>query len=103
MPSATYRVFMLGFLPGFAYLGVVDEQIAAPRRRRRALCVPAGSVGIAGGQTGIYPRDSPGGWQIIGRTLTALVRSRRSPASLFAPGDRVRFVPVDRLPARHGS
>ena len=63
-----YRVFMLGFLPGFAYLGSVDAQIAAPRRETPRLRVPAGSVGIAGRQTGVYPRESPGGWQIIGRS-----------------------------------
>ena len=92
-----YRVFMLGFLPGFPYLGVVDERIATPRRQSPRLFVPSGSVGIAGRQTGIYPRDSPGGWQIIGRTSLRLFDHRRSPAAMFSPGDRVRFVPVDTL------
>jgi KipI family sensor histidine kinase inhibitor len=98
--SPTYRVFMVGFLPGFAYLGTVDESIAAPRRPTPRLRVAAGSVGIAGRQTGIYPFDSPGGWQIIGRTNATLFDASRTPPSMFAPGDRVRFVPDDvRLPS----
>ena len=96
--SRAYRVFMLGFLPGFAYMASVDETIAAPRRATPRLGVPSGSVGIAGRQTGIYPRDSPGGWQIIGRAATNLFDPRRTPPALFAPGDSVRFVPV---PAGH--
>ena len=64
----TYRVFMLGFTPGFAYLGIVDARIAAPRRETPRVRVPRGSVGIAGAQTGVYPAETPGGWQIIGRT-----------------------------------
>ncbi len=66
--SATYRVFMLGFVPGFAYLGIVDDRIAMPRRSTPRVRVPSGSVGIAGVQTGIYPAETPGGWQLIGRT-----------------------------------
>ncbi|MBM3819901.1 MAG: 5-oxoprolinase subunit PxpB [Acidimicrobiia bacterium] len=92
--SKTYRVFMLGFLPGFAYMGSVDEAIAAPRRAAPRVRVPAGSVGIAGRQTGIYPRESPGGWQIIGRTPLLLFDPDRTPPAIFAPGDQVRFVPV---------
>lgn len=91
--AATYRVYMLGFVPGFAYLGRVDSRIAAPRRRVPRDVVPAGSVGIAGEQTGVYPAATPGGWQIIGRTATVMFDARRSPASLLAPGDLVRFVP----------
>ena len=91
--SADYRVFMLGFLPGFAYLGVVAPEIAAPRRAVPRLRVPGGSVAIAGPQTAIYPRDSPGGWQIIGRTALQLFAPAREPATLFAPGDTVRFIP----------
>ena len=87
-----YRVFMLGFLPGFAYMGTVDDPIAAPRRATPRVRVPAGSVGIAGRQTGIYPRESPGGWQIIGRTPLDVLRPDRAPAALLAPGDTVRFV-----------
>jgi KipI family sensor histidine kinase inhibitor len=89
-----YRVFMLGFLPGFAYMGRVDSRIAAPRKGTPRLRVPAGSVGIAGVQTGIYPRESPGGWQIIGRTTIPLFDPLTSPSALFAPGDTVRFVPA---------
>jgi KipI family sensor histidine kinase inhibitor len=92
--GTTYRVYMLGFLPGFAYLGTVDERIAAPRHSTPRLKVPAGSVGIAGRQTGIYPRVSPGGWQIVGRTALALFDPARTPAALLRPGDHVRFVPV---------
>jgi antagonist of KipI len=88
-----YRVFMLGFLPGFAYLAPVDETIAMPRRATPRLSVPAGSVGIAGLQTGVYPRDSPGGWQIIGRTTEKLFDPDGRPPALLAPGDHVRFVP----------
>lgn len=93
--SREYRVFMLGFLPGFAYMGIVDERIAAPRRGTPRLRVPAGSVGVAGRQTGVYPRESPGGWQLIGRTSLSLFDPNRTPVSVFSPGDRVRFVPVD--------
>lgn len=89
-----YRVYMLGFVPGFAYLGVVDPAIAAPRRQVPRERVPAGSVGIAGGQTGIYPIASPGGWQLIGRTDLTLFDPARATPSLLAPGDLVRFVPV---------
>ena len=92
--SRTYRVFMLGFLPGFAYMGAVDDSIAAPRRATPRTRVPAGSVGIAGRQTGIYPVNSPGGWQIIGRTAMKTFDPDRTPPALFAPGDSVRFVPI---------
>jgi KipI family sensor histidine kinase inhibitor len=90
--AARYRVFMLGFLPGFAYMGTVDESIAMPRHATPRLKAPAGSVGIAGRQTGVYPRDSPGGWRLIGRTPVALFNPHRVPAALVAPGDTVRFV-----------
>jgi KipI family sensor histidine kinase inhibitor len=93
--SRTYRVFMLGFLPGFPYMAPVDPSIAAPRRPTPRIGVPAGSVGIAGWQTGIYPSDSPGGWQIIGRTRLTLFDPDRDPPALFAPGDTVRFVRAD--------
>src|SRR5215218_3793110 len=86
-----YRVFMLGFLPGFPYMGTVEERIAMPRRATPRPRVPAGSVGIAGRQTGIYPFDSPGGWQIIGRTPVVLFDPRRDPPALLSPGERVRF------------
>lgn len=92
--ARAYRVFMLGFLPGFAYMAPVDDTIAAPRHATPRLRVPAGSVGIAGVQTGVYPRDSPGGWQIIGRTAVKLFDPGAVPPALLAPGDHVRFVPT---------
>jgi inhibitor of KinA len=92
--SKTYRVYMLGFLPGFAYMGEVDERIAIPRRESPRTSVPKGSVGIAGRQTGIYPFQSPGGWQIIGRTNDEMFSLDREPNSLLQPGDEVRFVPM---------
>lgn len=92
--GTVYRVYMLGFVPGFAYLGKVPAAIAAPRHREPRQRVPAGSVGIAGSQTGIYPMDTPGGWQLIGRTPVAMFDADREPASLLAPGDGVRFVPA---------
>jgi inhibitor of KinA len=92
--AATYQVFMLGFVPGFAYLGSVDRRIAAPRRTEPRVRVPAGSVGVAGEQTGIYPSETPGGWQLIGRTpLRPFDISREDPFLLRA-GDRVRFRPI---------
>ncbi|ASJ12893.1 5-oxoprolinase subunit PxpB [Thermococcus thioreducens] len=90
-----YRVYFLGFLPGFAYLGGMDERIATPRLERPRIKVPAGSVGIAGKQTGIYPLESPGGWRLIGRTPLRLFDPSKEPPTLLRPGDRVRFVPVD--------
>jgi KipI family sensor histidine kinase inhibitor len=90
-----YRVFMLGFLPGFPYLGLVDERIAMPRRASPRAHVPRGSVAIAGRQTGVYPADSPGGWQIVGRTPLALFDLRADPPARLRPGDEVRFVPID--------
>jgi KipI family sensor histidine kinase inhibitor len=91
-----YRVFMLGFLPGFAYMGLVDSRIAAPRLSTPRLNVSRGSVGIAGRQTGIYPADTPGGWQILGRTSIRPFDITRSPAFSFEAGDLVQFVPVTR-------
>jgi KipI family sensor histidine kinase inhibitor len=93
--GAEYRVFMLGFLPGFAYMGIVDESIAAPRKAAPRTRIPTGSVGIAGRQTGVYPRPSPGGWQLIGRTSLQVFDPDREPASLFRAGDRVKFVRVE--------
>ena len=88
----TYRAFFLGFLPGFAYCGVLDPRIVAPRLVRPRERVPAGSVAIADGQTSVYPFDSPGGWRLIGRTDTRVFDSTREPPALIRPGDRVRFV-----------
>ncbi|MBL7768852.1 MAG: 5-oxoprolinase subunit PxpB [Flavipsychrobacter sp.] len=93
--SQDWYVFMIGFNPGFAYMGLLPDSLATPRKASPALKVPAGSVGIAGQQTGIYPNSSPGGWQIIGRTpLSVFNRSDQNPC-LFKPGDRVRFTPID--------
>jgi KipI family sensor histidine kinase inhibitor len=92
----TYRVYMLGFVPGFAYMGRVDPSIVMPRHRVPRERVPAGSVGIAGLQTGVYPVDSPGGWQLIGHTPIVMFDANREPPSLLAAGDRVRFVPVGK-------
>jgi inhibitor of KinA len=86
-----YRVYMLGFLPGFAYLGSVDPRIAMPRLDTPRLRVAAGSVGIAGAQTGIYPSEVPGGWRIIGRTSFKLFDPTRDEPSMLKAGDRVKF------------
>jgi inhibitor of KinA len=96
--SRTYRVYMLGFVPGFAYMGRVDGTIAAPRRRVPRDRVPAGSVGIAGEQTGVYPIVTPGGWQLIGHTDAVMFDATRAVPSLLQAGDLVRFVPR-RTPA----
>jgi 5-oxoprolinase (ATP-hydrolysing) subunit B len=93
--AAQYRVYFLGFLPGFAYLGGLDQRLATPRRKEPRLAVPAGSVAIGGEQTGIYPAVSPGGWQLIGHTSLQLFDPARNPASLLLPGDIVRFVNLD--------
>lgn len=92
--SNTYRVYMLGFLPGFAYMGEVDEEIAFPRKTEPRLNVAAGSVGIAGRQTGIYPLISPGGWQVIGRTPVQLFKKDSEHPVFFEPGDEVRFYSI---------
>ncbi len=90
----TYRVFMIGFLPGFSYMGTVDEKIATPRKSKPRTLVPAGSVGIAGEQTGIYPFDSPGGWQLIGQTPVAMFSAYRETPCYLQPGDEVQFYPI---------
>ncbi|HEY0873273.1 MAG TPA: 5-oxoprolinase subunit PxpB [Vicinamibacterales bacterium] len=86
-----YRVFVVGFVPGFAYMGPVDERLALPRRSNPRTRVPAGSVGIAAGQTGIYPMETPGGWHLIGRTPVRPFDPARLEPVLFRPGDRVTF------------
>lgn len=92
--EARYRVYFIGFSPGFPFLGGLDPVLATPRRDNPRLEVPAGSVGIAGAQTGIYPQASPGGWQIIGRTPLPLVDFGQQPPSRLQPGDRIRFEAV---------
>jgi KipI family sensor histidine kinase inhibitor len=94
--GGTYRVFMLGFVPGFAYMGIVDARIAAPRHPIPRVRVPRGSVGIAGAQTGIYPAETPGGWQLIGRTHVKLFEPSRAEPFLLKAGDAVQFYPIDR-------
>lgn len=89
-----YRVYMIGFAPGFPYLGGLDERIATPRLKTPRVSVPAGSVGIAESQTGVYPNASPGGWQLIGRTAAKLFDVNDVSPSLITPGAKVRFVPV---------
>jgi inhibitor of KinA len=92
--SRAYRVFMLGFLPGFAYMGEVDKRIASPRLATPRTAVPRGSIGIAGTQTGIYPLVSPGGWNIIGQTEIKLFDPLSSTPSLLRSGDEVKFIVV---------
>jgi len=88
-----YRVYVIGFVPGFAYLGTLDERLALPRRESPRKRVPAGSVAIADRQTGIYPSSSPGGWNLIGTTSAILFDPDREQPALFNAGDRVRFEP----------
>lgn len=90
-----YLIHMIGFLPGFAYLGGLDARLAAPRLDSPRAVIPAGSVGIGGSQTGIYPVASPGGWRLIGRTPLKVYDPDRDPPVLYRPGEYVRFVPVD--------
>ena len=94
--AIAYRVFMTGFLPGFAYMGTVDERIITPRKEIPRLHVAAGSIGIAGAQTGIYPIDSPGGWQIIGNTPLQIFNRIKTDPCLLKAGDIVQFVAIDK-------
>jgi len=93
--GADYLVYFLGFQPGFAYLGGLPEELATPRLAKPRLAVPAGSVGIGGSQTGVYPAVTPGGWNLIGRSTVTLFDPSATPPTLLQPGDRVRFVPVE--------
>ncbi|ERF77948.1 hypothetical protein JP28_00475 [Gallibacterium anatis] len=90
--AATYTVFMMGFQPGFPYLGGLPENLHTPRRSQPRTKVPAGSVGIGGSQTGVYPFTSPGGWQLIGRTEMPLFNIEKTPPVLLQAGDNIRFV-----------
>jgi KipI family sensor histidine kinase inhibitor len=92
--AAYYRVFFIGFQPGFAYLGGLDEALYCPRKTTPSDRIPAGSVAIGGSQTGIYPFASPGGWQIIGRTTMEMFNAERDPTSLLRAGDLVSFTQV---------
>lgn len=93
--APTYRIYMLGFTPGFPYLGGMDPSIAAPRRKEPRIHIPAGSVGIAGEQTGVYPIVSPGGWQLIGRTPLRLFDPQKEQPILLSAGAGIRFVSID--------
>ena len=98
--AADYLIYMLGFTPGFPYLGGMDARIAVPRLSSPRVKIPAGSVGIAGEQTGVYPIASPGGWQIIGRTPLKLFDPGREQPFLLSAGQTVRFVPIDEAEYR---
>src|SRR6202030_78899 len=92
--SAEYLVYFLGFVPGFAYLGELPEALVTPRLATPRRRVPAGSVGIAGNQTGVYPVETPGGWRLLGRTPIEMFRPDQKALSLLSIGDRVRFIPI---------
>jgi inhibitor of KinA len=94
--SATYLVYFLGFAPGFAYLGGLPEPLHMPRLATPRQFVAAGSVGIAGSQTGVYPIDSPGGWRLLGRTPLRMFDPESDAPTRLEPGDRVRFLPIER-------
>ena len=91
--AGRYVVFFIGFQPGFPYLAGLDERLYTPRRAEPRIQVPAGSVGIGGSQTGVYPLAAPGGWQLIGQTSVALFTPEQQPPTFLRPGDNVRFVP----------
>jgi inhibitor of KinA len=92
--ATTYRVYMIGFLPGFAYMGTVNEKLITARKESPRTIVPKGSVGIAGAQTGIYPFDSPGGWQLIGQTPLNMFSAGKEQPCYLQPGDSVQFYAV---------
>jgi inhibitor of KinA len=94
--GATYDVCFLGFTGGFAYMGGMPDSLATPRLPTPRRAVAAGSVGIAGAQTGIYPAETPGGWRLIGRTPVRMFNPRANQPTLVLPGDQVRFIPIDR-------
>ncbi|GKV54949.1 kinase A inhibitor [Sporosarcina sp. NCCP-2222] len=95
--SGEYLVHMIGFAPGFPFVGGMSEKIAAPRRKTPRLRIPARTVGIAGKQTGVYPIETPGGWQLIGRTPLELFLPEQDPPSLLAAGDRIEFYPISQM------
>src|SRR5207248_9797412 len=95
-PSSPYRVDFLGFAPGFAYLGELPQERVTPRLPSPRKRVPAGSVGIAANQAGVYPFETPGGWRLLGRTPLAMFHTDREGLSLLSIGDHVRFAPISR-------
>ncbi|MNQ86793.1 Kinase A inhibitor [compost metagenome] len=92
--SRVYLVYMIGFAPGFPYLGGLDERLVTPRKSVPRTVIPVGSVGIGGAQTGVYPFETPGGWQLIGRTPVRMFRPEAIPPSLLQAGDQVKFEPI---------
>jgi len=92
--SVAYRVYMIGFIPGFPYMGTLPKQLEVPRKQTPSLKIPMGSVAIAGKQTGIYPAEVPGGWQVIGRTPLKMFDPSTSPCSFLNAGDLVQFNPI---------
>lgn len=90
-----YLVYMIGFMPGFPFLGGLDKALHTPRKAEPRLKIPAGSVGIANNQTGLYPEDSPGGWQIIGQTPIKVFDLNRDPKILYQPGDKIKFYAIN--------
>jgi inhibitor of KinA len=92
--SVSYRVYMIGFIPGFPYMGTLPEELEVPRKQTPSLKIPMGSVAIAGKQTGIYPAEVPGGWQVIGRTPLKMFDPSSSPCSFLNAGDLVQFNPI---------
>ncbi|MEM9721603.1 MAG: 5-oxoprolinase subunit PxpB [Bacteroidota bacterium] len=94
--STIYRVYMLGFLPGFPYMGTIASQLACPRKSEPRTAIEPGCVGLAGLQTGIYPSKAPGGWQIIGRTPIRIFTHEKADPFLFRPGDQVRFFAISK-------
>jgi len=91
-----YRIYFIGFLPGFLYLGGLDESLSIPRKKSPRPKVPAGSIGIAGNQTGIYPQSSPGGWQLIGQTKVSLFNTNENPPTPFKAGDYLKFTNISK-------
>ena len=91
-----YRIYFIGFLPGFLYLGGLHQKLSIPRKKTPRPKVPAGSIGIAGDQTGIYPQSSPGGWQLIGQTKVSLFNSSENPPTPFQAGDYLRFTKISK-------
>jgi inhibitor of KinA len=94
--TPTYRVYMIGFTPGFPYMGTVPEALEMPRKNIPSLNIEAGSVAIAGKQTGIYPRNSPGGWHVIGKTPVKMYDKKRNPVCFLKAGDLVNFKPISK-------
>ncbi len=99
--QGTYLVHFIGFLPGFPYLGGMDSRLSMPRKKNPRISVPAGAVGIAGNQTGIYPQNSPGGWNIIGSCPVPLFHPNQCPPCLLKPGDRVHFKAITQEEYRY--